>query len=217
MAVLRKKVFGEVIGKTGNAVGRIFNGKNILVAAPSKYTPSQEPHEVDKRNRFGVNGRFAKVVKENELLYRVWEKEKAPATSAYNKICKVNFKLCGTDRPTEDNVITPGGFKLRVTDINTGPDSISVTIEPFDMTDKEAAVIFIMMVSFYEPKREGIDYYELCSLADYDIDGLNLKFKFDVDEKRLAEIYKNRTVYLAVVTVAEDGNVVRWSETVGVE
>ena len=217
MAVFRKKVLGELNGKVGEFVGKTRNGKHYIASVPSQYTMSDEPHEVDKRSRFKVNGKFAKAVRENELLYRIWEREKAPASTAYNKICKVNFHLCGTDRPTGENVITPGGFKLTVTDIYPGPDGIDVTIEPFDMTDNEAAVIFIMMVSFYEPKIKGLEYYKVCSLNDYDIEELNLKFKYDEDEKKIAGKYRNGTVFFAAVTVDGDGEVVRWSETTSLE
>ena len=217
MAVFRKKVLGELNGKVGEFVGKTRNGKHYIASVPSQYTMSDEPHEVDKRSRFKVNGKFAKAVRENELLYRIWEKEKAPASTAYNKICKVNFHLCGTDRPTAVNVITPEGFKLQVTDITPRPDGIDAAIEPFDVTDKEAAVIFIIIVSFYEPKIKGLEYYRLCSLNDYEIEGLQLRFKFDEEEKRIKEKYRNGTVFFAAVTVDGDGEVVRWSETTSLE
>jgi hypothetical protein len=79
MAVLKKNVLGEVRGKIGNIVGKIRNGKHYIASVPSQYTMSRLPHEVDKRNRFRVNGIFAKAIRENELLYSIWHKEKAPA------------------------------------------------------------------------------------------------------------------------------------------
>jgi hypothetical protein len=214
MGYLDKKVLGELRGRLGEIVGRVRNGKHYISSAPSHYTMSKLPHEVDKRNRFGVNGKFGKAVRENGLLFRIWDKEKAPATNAYNKICKVNFKLCGTDRPSEENVITPEGFVLPVKNIQSLPDGIEAELEPFDMPDEEKDITYIMIVSFYEPRIKGHNYFELMNLKDYVINGLKVKFKFSDTEEHLLRVYKYKTVFLAAVTEDKNGNIVSWSATV---
>lgn len=217
MARLEKKVLGEIRGRIGDIIGKVRNGKQYIASRPSKYRMSKAPHEVDKRNRFKVNGLFAKAIKENELLYRIWDINKAPAASAYNKICKVNFKLCKTERPSAENLITPGGFDLPIDSIAYLPDKIVAGLEPFDIHTNEKKIVFILLVSFFEPVKKETDFFALRKIADYELDELTLTFNFNIAEKQIASAYKNRTIFLAAITEDENGNIVRWSETVSRE
>lgn len=217
MARLEKKVLGEIIGSIGNIVGKVRNGKHYIASRPAKYTMSKAAHEVDKRNRFKVNGLFAKAIKENKLLYSIWDKEKAPATSAYNKICKINFKLCSTSQPSAQNLITPAGFALPVENITCFPDKIVAEFAPFDINPNEKRVVFLLLVSFYNPKQGEAGYFTLRSISDYDLDELKLTFNFNTRDKQIAAAFNNRIVYLAAVTKDENGNTLRWSETVSRE
>jgi hypothetical protein len=215
MATLKKKLFGDVIGRYGDWVGRTRHGKYYIASRPSKYTMSKKPHEVDKRNRFKVNGKFAKAIKSNQLLYKVWIKEKAPATTAYNKTCKVNFSLCGTDRPTINNLITPpGGFYFKITSAEVFDDRIEVDIEPFNILEIEKTVVFMMITSFYDPMNDNPIPFIAKAINNYELDDLKLSFIFSSQEEEIAKHYNKRTIFLAVVTEDTQGNIVRWSGTV---
>ena len=215
MAVLKKQTVGILRGTMGNTVYKWMNEKNIVVSRPSHYRMSHAPHEVEKRNRFGVNGKFARAIMLSELLYNIWKKEKAPATTGWNRICQVNYKRCGVDRPTEKNIITPAGFPLTANKTAMLPDGIEVVLDSFDTLKKEEQIIFIMIVSFYKPKIKKHKYFELLVMEGCERDDLKLTFRFDETEKRLARRYKNRTIFLAAVIVDKDGNILRHSETMG--
>lgn len=217
MARLEKKVLGEISGSIGDFVFKVRNGKQNIASRPSNYRMSKAPREVDKRNKFKVNGIFAKAIKERDVLYRIWDQKKAPASSAYNKICKVNFKLCSTDRPTDKNLITPDGFTLPVESITFFSVKIEIELMPFDILPNEKRVIFIMLVSFYDPDKKELPYFSLKHLPGYDLDELKLTFNFSTAEKQIASAYKNRTAYLAAVTQDDAGNILRWSATLGRE
>ncbi|MBK9096847.1 MAG: hypothetical protein IPM14_01750 [bacterium] len=217
MARLEKKVLGELSGRIGDIVGRTRYGKYYISARPAKYRMSKAPHEVDKRNRFKVNGLFAKAIKERDVLYRIWDLKKAPASSAYNKICKVNFKLCGTERPTDKNLITPDGFPLPVESITFLPGKIEAELMPFDILPNEKRVVFILLASFYEPKKQELPYFSLKHITSYDLDELKLTFNLNSTDKQIADLYNKSTVFLAAVTEDANGNILRWSESVGRE
>jgi hypothetical protein len=217
MARLEKRVLGEIRGRIGDVVVKVRNGKQYIASRPSKYTISKAPHEVDKRNRFKVNGLFAKAINENKLLYSIWDNEKAPAASAYNKICKINFKLCNTSRPSVQNLITPRGFNLPVESFSYFPNRVETKLNPFDILPGEKSVIFILLICFYEPVMNEADYFTIKRIEDYDMDELKLTFNFNPTEKQIALAYKNRIAYLAAVTRDGTGNILRWSETVSRE
>jgi hypothetical protein len=217
VARMSKQVLGEFRGKIGDVVGKVRSGKHYISAAPVKYKISRAKHEVDKRNRFRVNGQFAKIIRSNELLFNVWNSSNVPASNAYNKICKLNFNLCEPDRPSAKNVITPAGFSLHVTEINSLSDGIEITLNPFEIIPGEVSVSFILYISFYDPKVKSSAYFELSHLSNYETEDLKFVFKYGAREKMLEQAYKHKTILLAAVTRNENGDILRWSETVGRE
>lgn len=217
MATMSKQVLGEFRGKIGDVVGKVRNGKHYISSAPGKYKISQKPHEVEKRNRFSVNGKFAKTILQNELLFKVWETVNIPVKIVFNRVTKVNFKLCEPDRPSAGNVITPSGFTLPVTRIDSADDRIEITLAPFEILPGEDIVTLIMYISFYDPVDKHNNYFELCPARDYEPDELKFLFRYSDREKQLAQSYKHKTVFLAAVTQNSDGKILRWSETVGRE
>ncbi len=214
---MKKQILGEFRGKIGDVVGKVRNGKHYISAAPVKYKISKKPYEVDKRNRFRVNGKFAKTILKNELLFMVWSAANIPANNAFNKICKVNFNLCEPDRPSAKNVITPAGFALPVTQIDSADDWIEITLAPFEILPGEDIVTLIMYISFYDPVEKHNNFFELCPARDYEPDELKFLFRYGDLEKQLAKNYKHKTVYIAAVTQNSDGKILRCSETVGRE
>lgn len=217
MAKMSKKVLGEFSGKLGDVVGKFRKGKHYVSTAPGKYKISNKPNEIDKRNRFKVNGRFAKLVRSVDILYRIWDKENIPANNAFNKISKLNFNHCLPERPSAANMITPQGFYLPVKSIEPFPDRIEAELEMFDVLENESKIILVMFVSFYDPENEEYVYFELTQLNNYESDGMKFIFKYSGRDEMLAQNYKHKTVYLAAVTEDETGKIIRFSGTVGKE
>ena len=215
MATLKGNIFGHLSGKIGPMVIKSRDGKSYAASMPSKYTASQKPEEVAKRNRFSVNSQIAKVLKESELLFKVWGKANVPANNAHNKISKVNFRLCGTDRPTSANMITPDGFVLPVINTEVLPDGINIEHAHIDLKGKERKASYVMFVSFYNPVKKGDKFFELKRISEYEEEGEKVRFKFNVMEKQLAGRYKNKTVFFAAVVQDGKENIVRYSNSYG--
>ena len=215
MAEQKTSLLGEVRGKLGDKLYRKINGKTFVSPAPSTYTPSQLPREINKRLRQSVNGKFSSVIIKNQLLKAVWEKEKAPCTRAYNKINKVNYHLCAPDHPTEKAQITPGGFKLEVNEINIKPDKIEITLRPIKLQKDETQVTYIMILSLWNPRAKRTAPFEFLMPEAYTAEGTQLTFRLNKTETALAKKYKNKTIFLAAVTLDDKYNIKRWSETQG--
>jgi hypothetical protein len=215
MARVYKQVLGEFRGKIGPVVAKIREGKQYFASLPSSYRMCKEPHEVDKRNRFKVNGQFARTIRRNDLLYRVWDEADVKANNAYNKICKVNFKLCETMRPSVKNMITPPGFLLPVIKIEAFPNRIEIDLEPFTLLPNEEKIVLMLYVSFYEPLVKENVYYELSRISNYEQEGMKFIFKYGGRDEMLAKGYLNKTIFLAAVTENDARNIVRWSSTIG--
>ena len=215
MAEQKKSILGNLRGKVGGNIYREVNGKTIVSKASDTHNTSQLPHEIDKRNIQKVNGKFASIINQNKLLHVIWEKEKFPCTNAYNKINKVNYHFCAPDHPTEKAQITPGGFKLKVKDISIFPEGIEVTPDPIKLNKDEAAIAWIMILSFWNPKRKSkkTNNFEFLPFENYTSDGPKLIFKLNKQDIPLTKKYKGRTAFLAAVILSEENKIMRWTET----
>ncbi len=201
MAELKSSVLGEVRGKIGNELFRKINGKIFISEITGKYTTSQLPHEIDKRSRQKVNGKFGSVILKSSLLKAIWEKEKAPCTRANNKINKVNFAFCEPGRPSEKAQITPGGFKLEAEEISVLPGRIEVAPLPFALHKEETKVIFILILSLWNKRRKKDDDFKFLLMQETLAEVPRLTFKLSKEETSLIKKYKNKTIYLAAVTL----------------
>lgn len=217
MARVEKNVLGMINGRVGDLVFKVRNGKQYVASRPSKYTMSRKPTEEARRNKFSVNGKFAKCISSVPELKAVWEKAKAPAVSGYNKICSVNFKRCSDESPTLNNIITPGGFPLDIKKIEAFEDKIAAELFPFGLLDGEEKVVFVMIVCFYMPAGSRNEFYELRALAGINVSWPVITFNYNHEEKIIARKYENKIAWLAAVTEDKNGKVVRCSESVGRE
>ena len=213
MAEKKPSILGEFSGRIGNIVIKKRNGKTYASKAASKYTISQLPHEIDKRNIQTVNGKFASVINSSRLLKSIWYKEKAPCVNAYNKINKVNYHLCAPDHPTEKAQITPGGFKLEVNEINVKPDKLEITLRPIKLQKDETQVAYIMILSLWNPRAKRTAPFEFLMPENYTAEAAQLTFRLNKDEAALAKKYCSKTIFLAAVTLDDTYSVRRWSET----
>ncbi len=218
MARAKGAVLGFLGGKLGQIVAKTREGKQYYAAMPSKYTMSMEQGEVDKRDRFSVNGKIAGIIYKDVHLKNVWKKSTVQANNGFNKITSFNFHHCGTNRPSANNKVTPPeGFILPVTNIESLPDGVGVNLPSIDLNSDEASIIYKMYVSFFEPVNGAASFFDLLKIENYETEGSVVTFRFNVREKSIAEMYSNRTVYFCAVTVDGNNRVMRFSETVGKE
>ncbi len=214
MARVTKSILGEVRGKVGKEVRKIRNGKAYVASAPSKYTMCNEPHIVEQRNLFKVNGKFSSAVINIEILKKIWEREKAPATNAYNKISSVNYYLCSPERPTEENIISPAGYKLPVKNVKYYYDRIEFELNGINNSKDEEKFIYTFLNCCYEPKRKRNEYFILNKIIEEkDKPEAKLILFFDEKLKSQNNNYKKMIIYLAEVIVNKKEEIVSWSST----
>ena len=114
MARLKGNVLGNLSGRLGNLSARIRNGHTILGARPSSFNVSYSPGSLAARAKFAVTISFVKAIMVLSTLGDLWDKVKISGISKRNTIFKMNRQFVETDKPTANNVITPGGFGLPV-------------------------------------------------------------------------------------------------------
>ena len=70
-----------------------------------------------------------------------------------------------------------------------------------------------MILSLWNPRGKRTAPFEFLMPENYTAEGTQLTFRLNKDEAALAKKYRNKTIFLAAVTLDDNYNVRRWSET----
>jgi hypothetical protein len=159
-------------------------------------------------------------------LKTIWAKAKDPGLSAGNTIFRDNFELASTDHPTNQNIITPGGFDFDLTNPVVDADGISGSIDALntkiDFSADELDLEIDAVVCYYNPV-DPLDLpYSLLNFVKQEANYVNsvslpFTFNYNVNQQNTAAKYQNNILYLAVATKNSDGKVVQHSSTLAVE
>jgi hypothetical protein len=226
MARLTGSVLGNLSGKLGNLSARTREGRTILSARPSSFTVNYSPAAVAVRQKFAVTVALMKSILELPALKTIWTKLKDPGLSAANTIFRDNFPLASTDRPTNLNIITPGGFDIDVTNAVVGADTVSFDIGALntkgDFTNEDMDVEFDIVVCYYNPVDPSDPPYSLINLINEEPSyvfsaPLNKTVNYNVSQQNLAAKYQNNIMYIAIATKNTDGKVNQYSSTLAFE
>jgi hypothetical protein len=226
MARLTGSVLGNLSGKLGNLSARTREGRTILSARPSSFTVNYSPSAVAVRQKFAVTVALMKAILEHPDLKTIWAKAKDPGLSAGNTIFRDNFELASTDHPTNQNIITPGGFDFDLTNPVVDTDSFSASIDALNtkkvFAPEEQDLYASIVVCYYNPVDPSDPPYSLINLSYYETPYVNsapLPFtvNYNVNQQNIAAKYQNNIVYMAVVTKNGDGKVIQYSSTLAIE
>ena len=226
MARLEGSAFGNLSGRVGNLSARIKNGETIVSARPKEFNVSQSPGAIKGRNRFSVCSRIAKTVSDIDDLNKIWDTIREAGLTVYNTVIQRNYQFADPQKPTAENIITPGGFDLAIDSIAVSEERIAVNLAPLkgnaDFNDDEKELIIFMILTGYDPVDENDNYYIVMPFtyteADFDPDDkLEAVVNFDRFTRCKLAGYNGKVVLVCTVTKDEKGNVVRYSATYGRE
>lgn len=222
MALVSGNVIGNLSGKLGNLSARTVNGQTILAARPSSFNASQEPASLEVRSKFAVTANFAKNVLTLPSLEEIWKKAKESGISVFNAIFKSNFTYSSTEKPTEQNIITPGGFALPATASSVDSDKITASISALNTTAifgaDEVALSANALVVFSNPTNPTDTAFQVVALSK-EVSNFNftqnysLQIDFNIVQTNIAAKYQDSTLLLAVATKDAAGKVIQYSST----
>lgn len=222
MAILNGNVIGNLRGRLGNLTARTVEGRTILAARPSSFNVNYDPALVEVRQKFAVTATFSKNILSLATLEAIWKTVKESGITVFNTIFKYNFGYSGTDKPTESNIITPGGFGLPVTAAAVAADNITASLDALNtvavFTPEEVGFTASALVCFSNPNNPDDKPYQVIALskdvANFDFtQAYDLQIDFDARQKLIAGKYANSTLYLIVASKTADGKVVQYSST----
>ncbi|MCL5029918.1 MAG: hypothetical protein M1480_12975 [Bacteroidetes bacterium] len=222
MATVNGSVLGNLSGKLGNLTARTVEGKTILAARPSNFTPSMDQNAVDIRSKFGITAGFAKYILTIGTLEIIWKFVKKAGMSVFNTVLLYNFPFTSAAMPTAQNVITPVGFNPPVSSVVIDANGLAASIAAVntvaEITAGEVKLSAVAIVCFHNPNSQDVPAYRLVPVVK-DIESFdftssyNLNISFTDYQKNIQSKYDKYIIYLALVTKDAAGNVVRYSST----
>ncbi|MGK9476733.1 hypothetical protein [Melioribacter sp. OK-6-Me] len=222
MARVTGNVLGNLRGKLGNLSARTVEGKTILSARPSSFNISQTPESIEARKKFGVTGHLCKFIMDLPDLVSIWSKEKLPGMSVFNTLFKKNYPFVDADKPTVDNILTPGGFSLPVQSAAVAADNVALELNALNtaavISAEEVDLSINALIVYHNPTNPEDAPYSIVKLtkaeAGFDFTtAYTGSISLDVVQQALAAKYQNSILYLAVASKNADGKVVQYSAT----
>lgn len=222
MAIVKGSVIGNLSGRLGNLSARTVEGRTILAARPSSFNASQEPAVIEIRKKFAVTGSFIKVLLSLSALYEIWKKVKTAGMSVYNYTFKNNFAYSSAVRPTDQNIITPGGFALPVQAATVLTDNLTMELLALTsasvFTPAEVNLSANGVICYYDPINPADPAYGLITLnheiANYTFDQtFELNIPFNVNQEALAAKYQHSILFFVVASKDVDGKIIQYSAT----
>ncbi len=222
MAIVNGNVIGNLSGRLGNLSARTVEGKTILAARPSSFNVNYCPAVMQVRQKFAVTGNLAKNILSLSTLEAIWKTVKVSGISVFNTIFKNNFGYSSTDKPTVDNIITPGGFSLPVDTAAVDADKITASLLALNTTSifapEEVNVSANAVVCYTDPTNPDDAPYQILALskevANFDFaQPYNFQLDLDVKQKLMAAKYTKSILFLIVASKTADGKVVQYSST----
>lgn len=222
MAIVNGNVLGNLRGRLGNLAARTVAGRTILSARPSSFNVSYDPAVVAVRQRFAVTATLAKNINALSTLSEIWKSSKGDGISVFNTIFKQNFQFSDADKPTVDNIITPGGFVMDVQNPVVGANSITADISALNTSaifaPDEVDLTISALVCFHNPTDPEDAPYRLINLSKNEA-GFDFTTPYSLDmalnilQAAIAAKYQDSILYLSVASKDADGKVVQYSAT----
>ncbi len=222
MAILNGNVIGNMRGRLGNLTARTVDGKTIMAARPSSFNVNYDPAVVEVRQKFAVTASLSKNILSLAALVAIWKTVKGSGISVFNTIFKSNFGYSSTDKPTVDNIITPGGFGLPVDTAAVDADKITASLLALNTASifapEEVNLSANALVCFTDPTNPADAPYQIVACAK-EVANFNftqtydLQIDLDVKQKLVAAKYTKNILLLSVASKTADGKVVQYSST----
>ncbi len=222
MAIVNGNVIGNLSGKLGNLSARTVNGKTILAARPSSFNASQDPACLAVRSKFAVTAKFASKVISLPALTTIWKKVQNVSNSIFNEVFQSNFPYSSGERPTVDNIITPGGFSIPVQAATVLSDNLTVELLALNtaavFTPAEVNLSANGLVCYYNPTNPADPAFQIIAL-NTEVETYNftqtyeLNIAFNVNQQAVAAKYQNSILFFSVASKTSDDKVVQNSAT----
>ena len=225
MGKLKKAVLGNPSGIVGQVLFRDRGGDVYMSTRPKSFMPGTDSPAVDRRNRFGLTGKFAKAINSIDKLKIVWDAATPNDISPYNGIFKANYINVTPTDVSDTALMAPGfGFDAVASAVTVSDTEIEAVLDPLgadsginlavEKTILMAAVVFCkdtddpnLKPNFCMAFKSGEQVLNLTNPLTFNV-------AFTSQETTYYDKYTTHKTFLVFVTLDENGNPVHYSSTI---
>lgn len=219
MAIIKKKILGEILGNLGDVIIRTRNGKTVIYSKPSKQKVSKSEVSIKARNKFALTVALAKEIISDETLSHIWRNSKIKATNSYQKIIKHNSKLVSEESLTINNQIVPEGLATSSISLNYQNEKVEIKILSADLSG-----YFDELQNFYciihswnsnrklSKKLSQNDYLIRLQIFDLVSQNNNEYFLFSIDLNSSIKLNHDRCIIFSTI-VGQKNNKIIWTRS----
>lgn len=219
MAIIKKKILGEILGNLGDVVIRTRNGKTVIYSKPSKQKVSKSEPSIIARNKFSLAVALAKEIISDETLSLIWKNSKVKATNSYQKIIKHNSKLVSEESLTINNQIVPDGIATSSISLNYQNEKVEVKIKLADLLGyfDELKNFYCIVHSWNSTRKiskklSKKDYLIRLQIYDLVSQHNNEEYKFFVDLNSSIKLNHDRCIIFSTI-VGQKNNEIIWTRS----
>jgi hypothetical protein len=225
MAQLKKKYFGNLSGRFGDAVFRQIGDKNYIAQRPAKYKVPETPEFRDRITRFGLSAKLAKSVYGTPDLQTFWKREYPEENRLFNFILQVNYPFMNPDGISSNPMIAPdeNGFGARLDSHSISDNSIRADIAPLGSSSGidpgvETRIRLISIILLAEPLDLNYPGFHLFTLQSGEQTlSLDDPLRFDIqlsgNQAEKVARYQQIKALFSLITSDDNGNLFRYSST----
>jgi hypothetical protein len=226
MARLLTQVLGVMSGSVGDIVFRRRGGRSYVSAHPSGYTPRTDAATTARKKQFKTALEIAKNINSIPMLKAIWPADPTKATSKFNKMVSVNYKLVsGTDLTGQPTLTPEQGFSIPSAVVEIGANAVTFTADALgvdlgiDTSIEKTYIVtgLIVMNAPTDPLSPDIEILKF-SAAKVNLDLINpIQASMPlsgIDQQLLAK-YTNKRAFFAFFTLDSAEKVVKHSATYG--
>jgi hypothetical protein len=232
MGFAKSGTAGSIRGKVGDKIYRKVNGDTVVGQVPEFINVSYSPGCLKTRFRFKVSEELSKIIKEEELLYGIWDKMKPVGANKFSRIMKANSGLATPKGLNHRNVITPKQntvpYRFRKFCTKLGKDSIGLTgdsVYANMRVHRYANPILVPPYTayfiIYLGRQENSEEFPEFKILPFKIFlpeespemFQHYEIKFDEQTNDTIRQYTEAVVFFALVKFNDELNKYEWSET----
>lgn len=224
MADLRKKVLGTVSGAVGDILFRTKHGRNYVGTRPLSFTPGADDKSVARRKRFGMATRLARHINSIYRLKSLWKTITPVPLSTYNMIVRANYSYVSPDSINGNIKLVPEiGFSVQSNNLALDENHLRVTLQGLTSISgiNPAVEIYCQIVGIIhlsnpiDPEKEPHVFIPVVSIEQ--AFSLNTEISDDIIFQdvisQLLVMYQDRKVFLTLLTLDTDRQVIHYSNT----
>ena len=225
MANLSKKVLGTVSGAVGDILFRAKNGKNYVGTRPLSFIPGRDENSVARRQRFAMATRLARPINSIYQLKSVWRNFTPAGLSPYNMIVKSNYINVQPDSVSDLVRLVPDiGFSVQINNMIVDENHLNVTIAGLTsnsgidpLVELNFQMVGVMHLSNPVNIEQQVGHSFMRLVTDEQVLALNTEINFDLtfydQTSQLIAQYQDRRVFLTLLTLDVNKQVVHYSNT----